>query len=182
MNAENWTLPVALPITIGPVLVEDNSFPTFGEYVTYAPRDTLRLSKRYGTCRFLRDDANSPRYEATFWDRRPTAATTPDALPRLRINDRDALAWGNPAGFLWPNAAPAPVTVGAGRSRLAWGFECDAVRFEPVALWSVEALNELIFPGERFGWTTADGPAAAEERRCRCRLPSREFGVSSNHA
>jgi hypothetical protein len=153
----NWTLPVALPITVGPVLVEDNSFPTFGEYVIYAPRYTLRLSKRYGTSRFLRDDANRPRYEATFWDRRPTAATTPDAMPRLRINDQDALAWGDPAQFLWPNTAPAAVTIGTGRSRLAWSFEDDAVRIEPVALWSTEAPHEFIFPGDRFGWTAWGG-------------------------
>src|SRR6185436_5553064 len=74
-NQANWSLSIALPITIGPVLVEDNSFPTFGEYVIYAPHYTFRMSKRYGTSRFLRDDANRPRYEATFWDRRPTAAT-----------------------------------------------------------------------------------------------------------
>src|SRR4030095_14599762 len=105
-NAENWTLPAALPITVGSVIVEDNSFPLLGEYVIYAPRYTLRLSKRYGTSRFLRDDSNRPRYEATFWDRRPTAATTPDAIPRLRVNDEDALAWGNPAQFLSPSSAP----------------------------------------------------------------------------
>jgi hypothetical protein len=156
-DAENWTLPVALPITIGPTLVEDNSFPTFGEYVVHAPRYTMRLSKRYGTSRFLRDDANRPRYEATFWDRRPTAATTPEALPRLQINDQDALAWGNPAEFLWPNTSPASVTIGTGRSRLAWTFEDDAVRIEPVALWSREAPHEFIFPGERFGWTAWGG-------------------------
>lgn len=152
-----WTLPVALPITVGPVLVEDNSFPTFGEYVIYAPRYTLRLSKRYGTSRFLRDDANRPRYEATFWDRRPAAATTPEALPRLRIDDQDWLAWGNPADFLWPNAAPASMTVGAGKSRIAWSFEDDAIRLEPVALWSAEAPHEFVFPGERLGWTAWGG-------------------------
>src|SRR5439155_12489572 len=152
-NQTNWTAPIALPITIGPVLVEDNSFPTFGEYVIYAPRYIFRMSKRYGTSRFLRDDANRPRYEATFWDRRPTAATTPEAIPRVRVNDQDALAWGDSAQFLWPNTAPASVTVGTGRSRLAWSFEDDAVRIEPVALWSVEAPHEFIFPGERFGWT-----------------------------
>jgi hypothetical protein len=156
-KTETWTAPVALPITIGPVLVEDNSFPTFGEYVIYAPRYTLRLSKRYGTSRFLRDDANRPRYEATFWDRRPTAATTPEAIPRLRVNDQDALAWGKPAEFLWPNTAPASVTVGAGRSRVVWSFEDDAVRLEPVALWSTEAPHEFVFPGERFGWTAWGG-------------------------
>ncbi len=154
-QAENWSLPVALLITIGPVLAEDNSFPTFGEYVIYAPRYTVRLSKRYGTSRFLRDDANRPRYEATFWDRRPTAATTPEAVPRLRIDNQDALAWGKPADFLWPNTAPASVTVGAGRSRLAWSFEEDAVRIEPVALWSAEAPHEFIFPGD--GWTAWGG-------------------------
>ncbi|PYV15809.1 MAG: hypothetical protein DMG07_08955 [Acidobacteria bacterium] len=143
-KVENWTLPVALLITVGPVLVEDNSFPTFGEYVIHAPRYTMRLSKRYGTSRFLRDDDNRPRYEATFWDRRPTAATTPEAVPRLRVNDQDALAWGHPAEFLWPNTAPASVTVGTGRSRLAWSFEDDAVRIEPVALWSAEAPHEFI--------------------------------------
>jgi hypothetical protein len=157
MNTENWTLPVPLPITVGPVLVEDNSFPTFGEYLIYAPRYTLRLSKRYGTSRFLRDDANRPRYEATFWDRRPTAATTPDALPRVRVNNQDTLAWGNPAQFLWPTTAPASVTVGTGRSRLAWNFEDDAVRLEPVALWSPEAPHEFIFPGDRFGWIAWGG-------------------------
>ena len=94
-NAENWTLPVALPITVGPVLVEDNSFPTFGKYVVYAPRYTLRLSKRYGTSRFLRDDANRPRYEATFWDRRPTAAQRLGDSA-LRVNDR-TLRLGRPA-------------------------------------------------------------------------------------
>ncbi len=153
----NWTPPIELPITIGPVLVEDNSFPTFGEYVIYAPRYTFRMSKRYGTSRFLRDDANRPRCEATFWDRRPTAATTPDAIPRLRVNDQDVLAWGEPAQFLWPNIAPASVTVGTGRSRLSWNFEDDAVRIEPVALWSVEAPHEFIFPGERFGWVAWGG-------------------------
>ena len=169
-KVEDWSIPVPLLITLGPVLVEDNSFPTFGEYVIYAPRYTLRLSKRYGTSRFLRDDANRPRCEATFWDRRPTAATTPDAIPRLRVNDEDALAWGNPAEFLWPSTAPASVTVGAGRSRLAWSFEDDAVRIEPVALWSAEAPHEFIFPGERFGWTAWGGPPqwlriiAADER------------------
>jgi len=152
-QVENWTLPVALPVTVGPVLAEDNSFPTFGEYVIYAPRYTFRLSKRYGTSRFLRDDTNRPRYEATFWDRRPTAATTPEALPRVRIKDQDALAWGDPAQFLWPNTAPASVTIGTGRSRLAWNFEDDAVRIEPVALWSTEAPHEFIFPGESVGWT-----------------------------
>jgi len=156
-KVENWTLPVALPITVGPVLVEDNSFPTFGEYVIHAPRYTLRLSKRYGTSRFLRDDENRPRYEATFWDRRPTAATTPEAAPRVRVNGEDALAWGKPAEFLWPNTAPASVTVGSGRSRLAWNFEDDAVRIEPVALWSAEAPHEFIFPGEGFGWTAWGG-------------------------
>jgi len=154
---EAWTLPVALPIAVGPVLVEDNSFPTFGEYVIYAPRYTLRLSKRYGTSRFLRDDANRPRYEATFWERRPPAATSPDALPRLRVEDQDILAWGIPAGYLWPSSAPASVTVGAGRSRIGWTFEDDAIRIEPVALWSVEAPHEFIFPGERFGWTAWGG-------------------------
>jgi hypothetical protein len=139
------------------VLVEDNSFPTFGEYVIYAPRYTFRMSKRYGTSRFLRDDANRPRYEATFWDRRPTAATSPDAIPRLRVNDQDALAWGDPAQFLWPAIAPASVTVGTGRSRLSWSFEDDAIRIEPVALWSVETPHEFIFPGERFGWTAWGG-------------------------
>ena len=137
-SAEEWIDPVALPITLGPTLLEDNSFPTFGEYVIYAPRYTLRLSKRYGTSRFLRDNENRPRYEATFWDRRPTAATTAEALPRLRINNEDALAWGDPAQFLWPNTAPASVTIGTKRSRLAWSFEDDAVRIEPVALWSAE--------------------------------------------
>ena len=156
-SADEWTLPVALPITLGPTLLEDNSFPTFGEYVIYAPRYTLRMSKRYGTSRFLRDDANRPRYEATFWDRRPTAATTMEALPRVRINDQDALAWGDPADFLWPNTAPASITVGTRRSRLAWSFEDDAVRIEPVALWSTEAPHEFIFPGEHFGWTAWGG-------------------------
>jgi hypothetical protein len=156
-KAENWTLPVALTITLGPTLLEDNSFPTFGEYVIYAPRYTLRMSKRYGTSRFLRDDTNRPRYEATFWDRRPTAATTPEAIPRLHVNDQDALAWGEPAQFLWPNTAPASVTVGTGRSRLAWSFEDDAIRIEPVALWSTEAAHEFIFPGERSGWTAWGG-------------------------
>lgn len=153
----NWSAPVVLPITIGPVLVEDNSFPTFGEYVIYAPRYIFRMSKRYGTSRFLRDDANRPRYEATFWDRRPTAATTPDAIPRVRINDQDAVAWGEPAQFIWPNIAPASVTVGTGRSRLNWSFEDDAIRIEPVALWSVESPHEFVFPGERFGWTAWGG-------------------------
>jgi hypothetical protein len=59
-KVEDWSIPVPLLITLGPVLVEDNSFPTFGEYVIYAPRYTLRLSKRYGTSRFLLDDANRP--------------------------------------------------------------------------------------------------------------------------
>jgi hypothetical protein len=158
-SADEWTLPVALPITLGPTLLEDNSFPTFGEYVIYAPRYTFRMSKRYGTSRFLRDDANRPRYEATFWDRRPTAATTLEALPRVRIKDEDALAWGNPADFLWPNTAPASITVGTRRSRLAWSFEDDAVRIEPVALWSTEAPHEFIFPGEHFGWTAWGGPS-----------------------
>ena len=152
-SAEEWIDPVALPITLGPTLLEDNSFPTFGEYVIYAPRYTLRLSKRYGTSRFLRDNENRPRYEATFWDRRPTAATTAEALPRLRINNEDALAWGDPAQFLWPNTAPASVTIGTKRSRLAWSFEDDAVRIEPVALWSAEGAHEFIFPGEGLGWT-----------------------------
>jgi hypothetical protein len=156
-NVENWTLPVALAITVGPVLVEDNSFPTFGEYVIYAPRYTLRLSKRYGTSRFLRDDANRPRYEATFWDRRPTGATRPDALPRVRVNEQDVLAWGNAAQYLWPQTAPASVTVGTGRSRLLWNFEDDAVRIEPVALQSAEAPHEFIFPGESFGWAAWGG-------------------------
>src|SRR5262249_4882519 len=44
-NEEKWTLPVAVLITVGPVLVEDNSFPTFGEYIVYAPHYTLRMSK-----------------------------------------------------------------------------------------------------------------------------------------
>ena len=70
---------------------------------------------------------------------------------------RNSLAWGDPAQFLWPNTAPASVTVGTGRSRLTWSFEDDAVRIEPVALWSVEAPHEFIFPGERFGWTTWGG-------------------------
>ncbi len=151
-SLEHRTLPVALPITVGPVLVEDNSFPTFGEYVIYAPRYIFRMSKRYGTSRFLRDDANRPRYEATFWDRRPVAATTPDALPRLRVDDKDILAWGIPASFLWPNSTPASVTVGTNRSRITWTFEEDAIRIEPVALWSAEAIHEFIFPGDRAGW------------------------------
>ena len=33
----------------------------------------------------------------------------------------------------------------------------DAVRIEPVALWSVEAPHEFIFPGERFGWVAWGG-------------------------
>jgi hypothetical protein len=156
-NPTNWSPSIALPITIGPVLVEDNAFPTFGEYVIYAPHYTFRMSKRYGTSRFLRDNANRPRYEATFWDRRPTAAITPDALPRLRVNDQDALAWGEPTQFLWPNIAPASVTVGTGRSQLSWSFEDDAIRIEPVALWSTEAPHEFIFPGENFGWTSWGG-------------------------
>jgi hypothetical protein len=156
-TTEEWTPPVALPITLGPTLLEDNSFPTFGEYVIHAPRYTFRMSKRYGTSRFWRDDANRPRYEATFWDRRPPAATTPEALPRVRIKDQDALAWGAPAQFLWPNTAPASITVGTGRSRLAWSFEDDAVRIEPVALWSTEAPHEFMFPGEYIGWTAWGG-------------------------
>jgi hypothetical protein len=156
-NAAEWGLPVALPITLGPTLLEDNSFPTFGEYVIHAPRYTLRMSKRYGTSRFLRDDENRPRYEATFWDRRPTAATRPEALPQVRVNDKEALAWGNPAEFLWPNTAPASITVGTHGSRLAWRFEDDAVRIEPVALWSTEAPHEFIFPGEHLGWTDWGG-------------------------
>jgi hypothetical protein len=155
--AEAWSPPVALPITVGPVLLEDNSFPTFGEYVIHAPRYTLRMSKRYGTSRFLRDDANRPRCEATFWDRRPTAGTAPDALPRVRVEDRGALAWGEPADYLWPSTAPASVTVGTGRSRINWSFEDDAIRIEPAALWSAEAPHEFIFPGERFGWTAWGG-------------------------
>lgn len=152
-GAEDWTLPAGLFITVGPVLVEDNSFPTFGEYVIHAPRYTLRMSKRYGTSRLLRDDAGRPRCEATFWDRRPTAETTPDAIPRLRVNDQDVLAWGEPAEYLWPNTVPASVAVGTGRSRIVWNFEDDAIRIEPVALWSAEAPHEFIFPGGRFGWT-----------------------------
>ena len=132
--------------------MEDNSYPTFGEYVVYAPRYTLRISKRYGTSRFLYDDAGRPRHEATFWSRRPPVDTPPDALPRLRIGDEDALAWGIPASFLWPTAAPARVTVGTRKSRTAWSFEDDAVRIEPVALWSTEAPHEFIFPGQS-GWT-----------------------------
>lgn len=152
-----WTLPVAISITVGPELLEDNSFPTFGEYVVYAPRYILRLSKRYGTSRFLHDDANRPRCEATFSSRRPTAGTAPDALPRMRVEDRDALAWGDPADYLWPNTAPASVTVGTGRSRITWSFEDDAIGIQPVALWSAEAPHEFIFPGERFGWTLWGG-------------------------
>ena len=77
----------------------------------------------------------------------------------MRIKDEDALAWGNPADFLWPNTAPASITVGTRRSRLAWSFEDDAVRIEPVALWSTEAPHEFIFPGEHFGWTAWGGPS-----------------------
>jgi len=60
-QADTWLPAVALPITIGPVLLEDNSFPAFGEYVIHAPRYTMRVSKLYGTARFFRDDADRPR-------------------------------------------------------------------------------------------------------------------------
>jgi hypothetical protein len=153
LGMDEWTEPVALPVTIGPVLIEDDSFPTFGEYVIYAARYTLRLSKRYGTSRFWRDNAGRPRCEATFWNRRPTAKTTPEALPRLRLNDQDALAWGSPVDYLWPNHAPASVSVGTAQSRIEWSFEDDAIRLEPVALWSAEAPHEFIFPGGPHGWT-----------------------------
>ncbi len=49
------------------------------------------------------------------------------------------------------------MTVGTGRSRLAWSFEDDAIRIEPVALWSAEAPHEFVFPGDRFGWTAWAG-------------------------
>lgn len=147
-----WSPAAPLPIAVGPVLVEDNSYPTFGEYVIYAPRYTLRMSKRYGTSRFLHDDAGRPRHEATFWSRRPPIGSPPDALPRLRVGDEDALAWGVPANFLWPTAVPAAVTVLTPKSRVAWSFEDDAVRIEPVAMWSAEAPHEFIFPGQS-GWT-----------------------------
>ncbi|HGE70833.1 TPA: hypothetical protein ENX78_08370 [Candidatus Poribacteria bacterium] len=153
-SLKSWTSKIAFPITIGTVLTEDNSFPTFGEYVIYAPKYIMRMSKRYGTSRFLRDNSNRPRYEANFWDRRPASATTPDALPRLRVEDKDILGWGIPANFLWPNTAPAVVTVGTNRSRITWTFEDDAIRIEPMALWSAEAPHEFIFPGDRFGWVT----------------------------
>lgn len=151
---DSWTLPIALPITIGAVLIEDNSFPTFGEYVIYAPKYILRISKRYGTSRFLRDDNGRPRYEATFWDRRPTAYTTPDALPRLSIDGKDILAWGIPASFIWTNNFPASITVGTNEGRITWSFEDDAIRIEPVALWSAEAPHEFIFPSHnnKLGW------------------------------
>jgi len=152
--AGDWSPPAPLRITVGPVLVEDNSYPTFGEYVIYAPRYTFRMSKRYGTSRFLRDDADRPRYEATFWSRRPPAETQPDALPRLQIGGEDILAWGVPAGFLWPRSAPASVSVGTRRSRITWRFEDDAIRVEPEAMWSAEAPHWFIFPGGPSGWTS----------------------------
>ncbi len=150
---DSWTLPIALPVTVGAVLVEDNTFPTFGEYVIYAPKYILRVSKRYGTSRFLKDDNDRPRYEATFWDRRPTASTTRDALPRLSIGGKDVLAWGMPASFIWTNSVPASITVGTNEGRITWNFEDDAIKIEPVALWTTEAPHEFIFPGHnKFGW------------------------------
>jgi hypothetical protein len=71
----------------------------------------------------------------------------------VRVNDQDVLAWGEPAQFIWPVAAPASVTVGTGRSRVLWTFEDDAVRIAPVELWSAEAPHEFIFPGQHLGWT-----------------------------
>jgi hypothetical protein len=157
-----WAPAVGLPVAVGPTLVEDNSYPTFGEYVIYAPRYTFRMSKRYGTSRFLRDDAGRPRYEATFWSRRPPAATEAEALPSMRIGLDNLLAWGLPAQFLWPVEVPAAVSVGTGRSRLAWKFEDDAIRIEPVSMWSVEAPHEFVFPSGppgQPGWTSwADSP------------------------
>ena len=148
----SWSPAIPMRITIGPVLLEDNSFPTFGEYVIHAPQYTFRLSKRYGTSRYLHDDADRPRYEATYWNRRPTAMIEPDALPRLRVNDQDVVAWGHPVGYLWPTTSPASVIVSSGQSRIAWNFEDDAIRIEPVALWASEAPHEFVFPGDRSGW------------------------------
>ena len=164
---EIWMPTVALPITVGPVLLEDNSFPAFGEYVIYAPRYTIRVSKLYGTARFLHDDAGRPRYEATFWDRRTAAcrgAVSPDALPMLRIGDKPALAWGLPVEGFWTTRAPAAFTVLGQGSRLNWRFDDDAIRIEPVALWSQQKPHEFTFPAvnplppqywqpERAGWT-----------------------------
>ena len=148
-QGETWMPTVALPITVGAVLLEDNSFPAFGEYVIYAPRYTMRVSKLYGTVRFLRDDANRPRYEATFWDRRTSASrgvVLPDALPMLRIDDKPALCWGLPVEGFWTTRSPAAFTVLGKGSRLTWRFEDDAIRIEPVALWSQQKPHEFVFP------------------------------------
>ena len=75
----------------------------------------------------------------------------------MRVNDRDVLAWGEPAQYLWSNSAPASLTVGTGRSRVIWDFEDDAVRIAPVELWSAEAPHEFIFPGDQLGWTAWGG-------------------------
>ena len=166
-QGEVWMPSVVLPVTVGPVLLEDNSFPAFGEYVIHAPRYTVRVSKLYGTARFLHDDAGRPRYEATFWDRRTAACrgvVSPDALPMLLVDDKPALAWGLPVEGFWTTRAPAALTVLAQGSRLTWRFEDDAIRIEAVALWSKQKPHEFVFPAvnplppqywqpERAGWT-----------------------------
>ena len=173
-QGDTWMPAIALPVAVGPVLLEDNSFPAFGEYVIYAPRYTIRVSKLYGTARFLHDDAGRPRYEATFWDRRTSASrgvVAPDALPMVLVDDKPALAWGLPTEGFWTTRAPAAFTVLAQGSRLTWRFEDDAIRIEAVALWSKPKPHEFVFPAvsplppqywepARTGWTAwvGNGP------------------------
>jgi hypothetical protein len=152
---EVWTDPSPLSLTVGPVLLDDNSFPAFGEFVVYAPRYTFRLSKLYGVSRFLRDDAGRPRYEATFWDRRTAAdrgQIAPQSLPMLYIDNEPVLAWGRPVEFMWPTRSPASVTVGTQKGRLHWTFEDDRIRVEPVSLWTSEKPHEIAFPANWTAW------------------------------
>jgi len=65
----------------------------------------------------------------------------------VRIDDKPMLAWGLPTEGFWTTRAPAGFTVLAQSSRLTLRFEDDAIRIEPVPLWSKQAPHEFVFPG-----------------------------------
>lgn len=154
-RSDRWTSPAPLRLCVGPVLLEDQSFPAFGEYVIYSPGYTLRLSQLHGVSRFFRSSAGRPLYEKTFWNRRTSAERgeiAPEALPAVYVDGQPALAWDRPAQFLWPKQAPASVIVGSAAGRLEWTFEEDRIRIAPVALWTAEKPHEVVFPSRWLSW------------------------------
>jgi hypothetical protein len=148
--------PVPVRLCVGPVLLEDLTFPAFGEFVAYTPNYTFRLSQLYGASRCFRDGNDRPLYEKSFWNRRTSFEFSflTECLPMLNQDGKPLLAWGQPSGFFWPRRSPAAVTMSAGMNRYEWRFEEERITIRPVRYWSQEKPHEFVFPA---GWVTWGG-------------------------